>query len=90
MKKFNEIKKDAIATARGIKKTWDAVVGVGEAIAWGAALGTLYTLIYQSLKGNITLNDFQFAMVSFAAAVLTLRILVEGARYFRTVGEQNK
>jgi hypothetical protein len=86
MSKLKQFWKTLCAIARGIKKTFDAAVNVGEAIAWGGLLATSYTVIYQAFQGNIGLNDMQLYGVVFSAIGITLRVLVEGKNYFERIG----
>lgn len=81
-----QLKEDTRATWRGIKKFYQVTVGVTEALAWGGLLAVAYTVIYKQFEGSLTLHKVLFAAVVFSAAAITLRLLVEGARYFREIG----
>lgn len=86
---LNEIKQNAVATGRGIKKAWQVTIGLAEAMAWGVALAVLGYILYQTLKGNMTLSDIKFALISLSFLLLSGRILYEGARYFRDLGQKD-
>lgn len=86
--KAKQMKEDVTLTLKGIAKAYKVSVGVVEALAWGGLLATAYTIIYRTLKGELSLNDALFFAVCVSAVVITLRVLVEGARYFREIGKQ--
>ncbi len=86
MSKVKQLKNDTIAVCRGIKKAYDVAISVGEALAWGGLLATAYTILHNYLKGDLALSDPVAIAVSFSAFVITLRVLVEGAKYFKQIG----
>jgi hypothetical protein len=83
-----QLKQDTVATLRGIKKVYQISVGVFEALAWGGLLAVAYTIVYKEMEGSLELNMALFAAVAFSAIVITLRLLVEGAKYFREIGKE--
>lgn len=83
-----QIKEDTTATFRGLKKVTVISVGVIEALAWGGLLAMGWTIIYKTLEGQIAMGTPAFAAVAFSTAAITLRALVELARYFKQVGSE--
>lgn len=86
MNKLKQLKQDTLAVLRGIKKAYDVSINVGEALAWGGLLATSYTILYQYAKGNLALSDAVAIGLTFSAIAISLRVLVEGAKYFRQIG----
>lgn len=84
-----QIKEDTIATLRGVRKVYQVSVGVLETAAWIGLLAIGWTITMSHLKGNLSLDDWQFIAVTFSTAVITLRLAYEGAKYFREIGKEN-
>lgn len=83
-----EIKSNTTAVFRGIKKFYQVAVGVIEALAWGGLLAVAYTIIFKQVEGSLSLHKALFVCVAFSAIAISLRLLIEGARYFRELGKE--
>lgn len=84
-----EIKQNTAYTWKGLKKFYQVSVGVIEAFAWGGLLAVAYTIVFKQIEGSLNLNTALFTAVVFSTVIITLRLLVEGGKYFRELGKQS-
>lgn len=83
------MKANAQSTWRGFQKFFRNAVGVVEATAWIGLVGLGIATAWCTLKNeSVTLNDFGLYYIGLSATVISFRLVYEGAKYFRDLGQE--
>jgi len=83
-----EIKNNTASTLRGIKKFYLVAVGVVEALSWLGLVGLGFATVWCTLKNEaISINDIGLYYIGLSTIVIGLRLVYEGAKYFRDLGD---
>lgn len=77
------------STLHGLYKFSRTAIGVIEAFAWLGLVGLGIAATWCTLKNEpVTLNDVGLWYIGLSSAVISWRLVYEGAKYFRDLGNE--